>query len=143
MTPVGYATLHEKLDVLLEELGVPDIDISGFNPESAASLHAKVDALCAAHDGDPTGPANDTLTQLHPKLDLLLTDHARGAEPDHPDSAPGRFLSWIWPGSGDGQKDRSPSCTSRTRTSGPPTPWPACAIRPPAANRRFTGGIGA
>lgn len=86
MTHVSYATLHEKLDALLEKLGVPEVDVSGLNPELAASLHAKVDALCAAHGGDPAGLAGDTLAQLHPKLDLLLTDHGGVAAPNHPDS---------------------------------------------------------
>jgi hypothetical protein len=84
MTHVSYATLHEKLDVLLEELGVSDGDASGLNPESAASLHAKVDALCVAHGGDPAGLAGDTLAQLHPSSTCCSQTTAAWPRPTTP-----------------------------------------------------------
>lgn len=75
MTDTTFADLHEKLNFLLDDHGVRDFDDSALDLESVSSLHAKADALCVAHGGDPSRMPNETLAQLHPKLDLLLKGH--------------------------------------------------------------------
>ena len=78
MTHVSYTTLHEKLDALLDELGVPEVDVSGLNPESAASLHAKVDALCAAHGGMAAPEHPDSVASVKDKLNAISRQHTDG-----------------------------------------------------------------
>ncbi|APT85847.1 hypothetical protein ACTXN7_10970 [Corynebacterium flavescens] len=75
MAEVTFASLHEKMNFLLKDHGVENFDESDLDLESVSSLHAKVNALCAAHGGDPSSMANDTLAQLHPKLDFLMKGH--------------------------------------------------------------------
>lgn len=70
-----FASLHEKLDFLLDDHGVHDFDDSTLALEEVSSLHAKANALCSAHGGDPSGMPNATLAELHPKLDYLLEGH--------------------------------------------------------------------
>lgn len=82
MTNVTFSSLHEKLNFLLTDHKVHDFDESGLNLESVSSLHAKADALCAAHGGDPQVMPADTLAQLHPKLDLLLKGHGGDVDVD-------------------------------------------------------------
>ena len=75
MTEETLKSLHEKLDFLLRDHGVTDFDASGLDLESYASLHAKANALCSAHGGDPSTMQHETLEQLQPKLDFLLKGH--------------------------------------------------------------------
>ncbi|WP_022870092.1 hypothetical protein [Yaniella halotolerans] len=75
MTDVTLDSLHEKLNFLLRDHGVTDFDASSLDLESYTSLHAKADALCSAHGGDPSTMQDDTLEQLQPKLDFLLSGH--------------------------------------------------------------------
>lgn len=53
MTEVTFASLHEKMNFLLKDHGVENFDESDLDLESVSSLHAKANALCAAHGGDP------------------------------------------------------------------------------------------
>lgn len=78
MTDITYASLHEKLNFLLDDHGVHDFDGSGLALESVSSLHTKANALCSAHGGNPSRMPNETLAQLHPKLDFLLKGHGVG-----------------------------------------------------------------
>lgn len=85
MAEASFTRLHEKMNFLLKDHGVENFDDSGLDLESVSSLHAKANALCAAHGGDPSSMANETLAQLHPKLDFLLKGHGAifdGAELD-------------------------------------------------------------
>lgn len=75
MTDITFASLHEKLNFLLADHGVQDFDESELDLESVSSLHAKANALCSAHGGNPSRMPNETLAQLHPKLDFLLKGH--------------------------------------------------------------------
>jgi len=75
MVDVTFASLHERMNFLLKDHGVENFDESGLDLESVSSLHAKANALCTAHGGDPSRMADETLTQLHPKLDFLLKGH--------------------------------------------------------------------
>lgn len=75
MTESTFARLHKKLNFLLEDHGVTDFDESGLDLGSQISLHAKADALCTAHGGDPSTMQDETLEQLQPKLDFLLSGH--------------------------------------------------------------------
>lgn len=75
MTDVALSSLHQKLDFLLRDHGVTDFDASDLDLESYASLHAKANALCSAHGGDPATMQSDTVEQLQPKLDFLLKGH--------------------------------------------------------------------
>lgn len=75
MPDVTIATLHEKMNFLLKDHGVENFDESDLDFESITSLHAKANALCAAHGGDPSAMPAETLAQLHPKLDFLLKGH--------------------------------------------------------------------
>ncbi|MFD6729135.1 hypothetical protein ACFWB5_11075 [Corynebacterium xerosis] len=75
MAEVTFASLHEKLNFLLKDHGVHNFDESGLDLESVSSLHAKANALCSAHGGEPSSMPADTLAQLHPKLDLLIKGH--------------------------------------------------------------------
>lgn len=75
MTEGTLDSLHEKLDFLLRDHGVTDFDASKLDLASYESLHAKADALCSAHGGDPSTMQHDTLEQLQPKLDFLLKGH--------------------------------------------------------------------
>lgn len=85
MNNVTFASLHEKLNFLLEDHGVENFDESALDLESVSSLHAKANALCAAHGGDPSPMANDTLNQLHPKLDFLMKGHGVDTDTAHLD----------------------------------------------------------
>lgn len=75
MTDITFASLHQKLNFLLTDHGVQNFDESELDLESVSSLHAKANALCSAHGGNPSRMANETLAQLHPKLDFLLKGH--------------------------------------------------------------------
>lgn len=75
MSQTTFADLHGKLNFLLKDHGVEDFDESGLDLESYSSLHAKANALCSAHGGDPSTMADETLAQLQPKLDFLLKGH--------------------------------------------------------------------
>ncbi|GAA4478604.1 hypothetical protein GCM10023190_20290 [Enteractinococcus fodinae] len=75
MTDVSMTTLHQKLDFLLEDHNVTDFDASNLDLESHTSLHAKANALCSAHGGDPSTMRDETIEQLQPKLDFLLKGH--------------------------------------------------------------------
>src|SRR5690554_6367950 len=75
MTDLTFAKLHDKLNFLLTDHGVKDFDETGLDLESVASMHAKANALCAAHGGNPDTMSDDTLADLHPKLDFLLNGH--------------------------------------------------------------------
>lgn len=75
MTDITFANLHEKLNFLLADHGVQNFDESELDLKSVSSLHAKANALCSAHGGNPSRMANETLAQLHPKLDFLLKGH--------------------------------------------------------------------
>lgn len=75
MTEVSLTDLHQKLDFLLRDHNVTDFDASGLDLESYASLHAKANALCSAHGGDPATMQSETVEQLQPKLDFLLKGH--------------------------------------------------------------------
>lgn len=74
MTEVTFQTLHQKMDFLLKDHGVT-FDDSGLDLESNDALHAKANALCEAHGGEPEHMADDTIMQLQPKLDFLLRGH--------------------------------------------------------------------
>lgn len=75
MTESSFASLHSKLNFLLEDHGVTDFDETGLDLASQDSLHAKVNALCGAHGGDPATMQDETIEQLQPKLDFLLKGH--------------------------------------------------------------------
>lgn len=75
MTEETLHSLHDKMDFLLRDHGVTDFDASKLDLESYDSLHAKADALCSAHGGDPSTMQDETLEQLQPKLDFLLKGH--------------------------------------------------------------------
>ena len=75
MTEATLDSLHEKMDFLLRDHGVTDFDASKLDLESYDSLHAKANALCSAHGGDPSTMQHETLEQLQPKLDFLLKGH--------------------------------------------------------------------
>lgn len=72
MADGNFITLHEKLNELLAQNSMEDFDESELELNSISSLHAKADALCAAHGGDTSNLPGETLAQLHPKLDQLL-----------------------------------------------------------------------
>src|SRR5699024_507957 len=75
MTEPTFTSLHSKLDFLLQDHGVSDFDASGLDLASNDSLHAKANALCSAHGGDPSTMNDETLEQLQPKLDFLIKGH--------------------------------------------------------------------
>lgn len=75
MTEVSLTNLHQKLDFLLRDHNVTDFDASELDLESHTSLHAKANALCSAHGGDPSTMKSETIEQLQPKLDFLLKGH--------------------------------------------------------------------
>lgn len=83
MSDVTIESLHERMNFLLKDHGVENFDEASLDLESISSLHAKANALCAAHGGDPSRMADETLEQLHPKLDFLLKGH--GVDFDQPD----------------------------------------------------------
>ncbi len=85
MDDVTFASLHGKMNFLLEDHGVKDFNESALDLEAVSSLHAKANALCTAHGGDPSSLANDTLDQLHPKLDFLMKGHGVSADTEHLD----------------------------------------------------------
>lgn len=86
MADGNFIALHEKLNVLLADHGVADFDESELELNSLSSLHAKADALCAAHGGDPSNLPGETLAQLHPKLDQLLKGHDVSADSENADT---------------------------------------------------------
>lgn len=70
--------IHEKLNYLLKDHEV-DFDDSNQDLEDLSSVHAKVDALLAAHNTSvPEG--GDTIKDLQPKLDMLIKAHGREYE---------------------------------------------------------------
>lgn len=76
MTDVSLHSLHSKLDFLLQDHGVLNFDDTLLDLDSVTSLHAKADALCSAHGGDPSTMQGKTIQDLQPKLDYLLKGHS-------------------------------------------------------------------
>lgn len=50
MTESSFASLHNKLNFLLEDHGVTDFDETGLDLASPCSLQAKVNVLRSAHE---------------------------------------------------------------------------------------------
>lgn len=86
MADGNFITLHEKLNELLAQNSMEDFDESELELNSVSSLHAKADALCAAHGGDPSNLPSETLAQLHPKLDQLLEGNDVATDSENPDT---------------------------------------------------------
>lgn len=86
MADGNFIALHEKLNALLADRGVEDFDESELELNSISSLHAKADALCAAHGGDTSNLPGETLAQLHPKLDQLLEGRDVATDSENPDT---------------------------------------------------------